>query len=236
PGRAYPWPQAAAEKSGGDDVERGGEKPPAVIAALGGFDQVFGMRHHAEYIAALVDDAGDIVHGAVRVRSRRIAEDDLVLVFHGGQRVGVGKVIAVVMGDGAADDLALVVGAGEIRLGIDHFEQDFLADEPQRAIAHQGAGQEAGFHEDLETVADTENLDALLGLFADRLHDGHAGGDRAAAQVIAVGKAAGDDDQIDIRNFRCRLPDRLRPLPGNLRQGIDHVAVAVETGELDNGG
>ena len=37
------------------------EERPTVIAAMRGFDQVFRMRHHAEHIAACIDDTGDVV-------------------------------------------------------------------------------------------------------------------------------------------------------------------------------
>src|SRR5271168_4062854 len=44
-------------------------KPREQAAAVGSpdrrFDVVLRMRHHAEHVAALVDDAGDGVHGAV---------------------------------------------------------------------------------------------------------------------------------------------------------------------------
>ena len=106
-----------------------------------------------------------------------------------------------------------------------------LADEFQRGIAHQGAGQQAGLEQDLEAVADAENLHAGLGLRLDRLHHRHARGDRAAAQIVAVGEAAGNDDQVDVRNLGFRLPDGDRRLAGNLGQRRDHVAVTVEAWE-----
>ncbi|MCY1242456.1 hypothetical protein D9M72_554160 [compost metagenome] len=139
------------------------------------------------------------------------------------------------VGDRRADDLALRVGAGEVGVGIDHFELDLAADELERGIAHQRARQEAGLDEDLEAVADAENLDALFRLGLDRLHDRHARCDRATAQIVAIGEAARDDDQIDIGDIRFRLPDGDRSLAGNLGEGRDHVAVAVEARKLNDG-
>jgi hypothetical protein len=43
------------------------EQAAAVGAAHDVFDVVFRMRHHAEHVAALVDDAGDRLRGAVDV-------------------------------------------------------------------------------------------------------------------------------------------------------------------------
>jgi hypothetical protein len=59
---------------------------------------------------------------------------------------------------------------------------------------------------------------------------------RAAAQVVAIGEAAGNDDQIDIGDVGVGLPHRQRRLSADLGQGGDHVAVAVQTGEEDDGG
>ncbi len=86
---------------------------------MGGFDQVFRMRHHAEHVALFVHDRGDIVERAVGVGAFGITEDNLAIAFDLRQRGFVGEIIAVMMGNGAPDDLALRVGAGEIRLGID---------------------------------------------------------------------------------------------------------------------
>src|SRR5262245_53088054 len=46
-----------------------GEQATAIGAAHDVFDVVFRMRHHAEHIAALVDDARDRMRGAVDVGS-----------------------------------------------------------------------------------------------------------------------------------------------------------------------
>ena len=68
------------------------------------------------------------------------------------------------MSDRAADDLALFISAAEVGIGVDDFKLDFAADEFQRGVAHQCARQKACLDEDLEAVADTQNLDAGLGL------------------------------------------------------------------------
>ncbi len=75
---------------------------------MGRLDQVFRMRHHAEHIAVFVDDAGNVVDwsrsGLVPFG---IAEDDPAFAFEAGERLGIGEIVAVAMGDRAADDLAL---------------------------------------------------------------------------------------------------------------------------------
>jgi hypothetical protein len=44
------------------------EQAAAVGAAHDVFDVIFRMRRHAEHIAALVEDAGDRMRGAVEIR------------------------------------------------------------------------------------------------------------------------------------------------------------------------
>ena len=69
-------------------------------------------------------------------------------------------------------------------------------------IAQQRAGEQAGFHQNLEAVADAEHEAAVGGELLHRAHDGREAGDGAAAQVIAVGEAAGEDDGVEA--FRDR--------------------------------
>ncbi len=164
------------------------QKRPAVIAAMGGFDQVFRMRHHAQHIAARIDDTGNVVDRSVRVGAFGIAEHDLAFAFETLQRFGVGEIIAVVMRDRAADDLARLVTACERRVGVGYFELHFAADEFQRGIAHQRARQKPGLKEDLEAVAHAHDHHALVGLLAHGLHHRHTRGNCAAAQIVTIGK------------------------------------------------
>src|SRR5580704_16554844 len=77
------------------------EQAAAVGAPHNGFNMVFRMRHHAEYIAALADDAGDGVHGPVVVPvrvdhavGRGITEQHPALAFEFCDGFTVGDVIA----------------------------------------------------------------------------------------------------------------------------------------------
>ena len=80
----------------------------AVGAALQRLDQVLRVRHHAEDVAALVEDAGDGVERAVGVGGVGgaavgvdVAEGDAVLALEPGERRVVAAVVAVAMGDRA---------------------------------------------------------------------------------------------------------------------------------------
>ena len=67
---------------------------------------------------------------------------------------------------------------------------------------------------------------------AHRLHHRSEAGDRAGAQVVAVGEAAGDDDRVDPGEVRVAVPDQPRladPLAGEHR-----VALIARPGELQH--
>ena len=122
-------------------------------------------------------------------------------------------VAAFAVRDGHAQHLALLRRVGEGRVGGVDAQAHFAADELEAAVADQRAGQQAALHQDLEAVADAEHQPAIGGELLDRLHDGRELGDGAAAQVIAVGEAAGQDHGIDIAERGRIVPDEFRRLP-----------------------
>ena len=76
-------------------------------------------------------------------------------------------------------------------------------------------GKQPGLAGDLEAVADREHQSALGGKGAHRIHDRRARRDRAAAQIIAIGEAAGNDDEIGAAGSAFR---RARPSPARARR------------------
>src|SRR5206468_1309642 len=59
---------------------------------------------------------------------------------------------------------------------------------------------------------------------------------RAGAQIIAVGKAAGDTDEVDpVGKLGVLVPDHRRLAPADLLHRHGEVAVAVRSGEDDDG-
>ena len=164
-----------------------------------------------------VADAGDVALGAVGVGLGRgvaglvdVAEDDAALALEPVERGGIGEVVAVAVGDGDADDLALAVAAGEERVGLLDLEVHVAADELERGVAHQHARQQAGLGQHLEAVADAEHGRAGLGLRHHVAHDGRVRGHGAAAQVVAVGEAAGQHDQVGGGHRGVAVPDHAR--------------------------
>ena len=83
---------------------------------------------------------------------------------------------------------------------------DVPADEPQRPVPDERAGQQPRLAQDLEPVADAEHRTAALGEGAHLVHDGGEPRDRARAQVVAVGEPARQDDRVDAAQVVLGVP------------------------------
>ena len=175
------------------------------------------MRHQPEHAARLVVDAGDIVARAVGIgvarsprRSRR----------NSGTRRGLRLRAArashrrrnsshpCARWESARPRRFCSDGIGRV-VPLDA-KMHVLADEFQRRIAHQHAGQQPGLGQHLEAVADAEHRRPGA---CPRRHLAHHRRMRrhgAGAEIVAVGEAARQHDQIACRDRRCR---RARPWP-----------------------
>ncbi len=112
-----------------------------------------------------------------------------------------------------------------------------LAHEAQIGVAHQDARQQPALAEDLKAVADAEHQAATRGVGAHGVHDRRAAGDGAAAQIIAITKAAGQRDEVDaIGQLVVVVPEHRGFLAGGLLQRPGHVALAIGAGKYDDGG
>ena len=127
---------------------------------------------------------------------------------------------------GAVEELVLVMLDTDV--GID------LTDEMLARVAAQSAGQQVGFAENLETVANADDGFAQGGEFGDRIHDGRETGDGAGAQVVAVGEAARQNERIERRKVRLFMPDARLGMTEHLLDDVRTVAVAVGAGENDD--
>src|SRR6185312_13231123 len=144
------------------------EQRLAVAAAEQRLHGVLRMRHQAHHRLGLVEHAGDVLDRAVGIAGavdrsvgRAIAESDLAAILQPLQRVGVGEVIALGMGDRDLDHLADLVAVGEQTLAGLDLEVHVAAHELELLVAHQHARDEARFGGDLEAVADGEDGHAL---------------------------------------------------------------------------
>ncbi len=222
-------------------VDDGVEDGEAVDAAHYLFAAAFGVGHHAEDVALFVGDAGDVVEGAVGVGGGggfacgvAVAEEDLSVGFEAVEGGGVGVVAAFAVGDGDAEDLAGVAGVGEGGVGLFDAEVGPLAAELEVVVAHEDAGEESGFAEHLEAVADAEDEAAFGGEFFDGGHDGGEAGDGAGAEVVAVGEAAGEDDAVEVGEGIFFVPEVLGVLAEDVAEGVVAVGVAPGAGEDDD--
>ncbi len=202
------------------------------------------MRHHAEHVAALVDDAGDGIDGAIVVPvridhavGRGIAEDHPALAFQPRDGLAVGDVVALAVRDRHADHLAGIVAAGEGRVGTLDPQINVMADEAQVLVAHQHAGQQPGLAQNLEAVANAEREPPVGREFAYRVHDWAARGDRPATKIVAVGEAPRDHHQVAAcGKLFLGVPDHGRLNAGNEPNRARHVALAIDAGENEDGG
>ena len=97
---------------------------------------VFRMRHHAEHVAALADNAGDRLGGAVdvglcihRAVGGAIAIKHPALALQPLQRLFIRFVIAFAVRDRHPNDLSGIVAAGERRVGAFDPQMHIPADE-----------------------------------------------------------------------------------------------------------
>src|SRR5947209_4704451 len=126
------------------------------------------MRHQAGDIPLLVADAGDVVERAVGISGLgclslgvRIAPEDLVVRPELRQCPLVREIAAFAVCDRETQKFVAGNLAGERRISGDRFEENVFATELERAVANERARQQAGFAEDLETVADAQHRPAI---------------------------------------------------------------------------
>ena len=100
-----------------------------------------------------------------------------------------------------------------------HGQPHVGVDEPQARVPGQRAGQQVRLAEDLEAVADAEHRQSRPGRGDQLAHHRGEPGDRAAAQVVAVREAAGQDHRVDAAQVAVGVPERDR-----LRSRVPHGA------------
>src|ERR1017187_2887426 len=132
------------------------KNPFAVVAAQRGFAGAFGMRHQAGHVAAFAANAGDVLHRPVGIcgvgqvpAGVAVLPEDLVVDLELCQRFLVGKIAALAVGDGNAENFSRRNPVRERRVGRGGFQVNVFAVELQISVADEGAWQQAGFSEGL---------------------------------------------------------------------------------------
>ena len=138
------------------------------------------------------------------------------------------------MRDGHAQHVAFLRRVGERRVQRLGAQPHFATDEFQVAVAHQRAGKQPGFNQDLEAVADSQHQAAIRRELAHGRHHRRELGDSAAPQIVAISKAARKDRRIDVAET-CRIvPDEFSPMaqvPVHRKPG---VVIAITAGKDNN--
>ena len=165
------------------------------------------MRHESGDVASRIHDSGDRPERAVRVRgvvrtgrpTRRVhvAKQDLAVALKLLERRVVRVEAALAVRDRHAQRSTGVHCVREGCVQPLRGDRDLPADEPHRRVAQEGAGHEASFGQDLETVADAEDETARRRESADRPHDRAESRDDAGTDIVTVGEPAGQDHRRD---------------------------------------
>ena len=121
------------------------EQPQAVGRPGQRVDRVLGVRHQAEHVARLVRDAGDVARGAVRVLARRVAQHELAVApraRRAGPRARTSaRCVCLTGSDSTSPGVARARERACRSCSTTHV--DLAADEAQRGVGQQRAGQQA---------------------------------------------------------------------------------------------
>ena len=222
-------------------LKHGRKYLPSVRRSQQPFARPVGVGHHAQHVAPLVEDAGDVAQRTVGIglcgdltRRGRIAEGDAVFGFQAVQILGGAEVVAFHVADGHLQHVALFQALGEGAVGRFHAQVDLLADVLEAGIAHQSAGQQSGFGQNLEAVADAQHQSAACGKLLHRTHHRREAGDGPGAQVVAVGKAAGNQHGVDALQVLGVVPEKGDGLMSHFGNHVIGVVVAVGAGKDEN--
>ena len=184
----------------------------------------------------MAQDSRDIPNGSIWIID--VPEGDSVLGFKGVERLLIGKVAAFAVCDGQVQELALVELRSEWRVRGLGAQGDFAADEFEILIAQQRSGEDTGFHQNLESVADAENETACRRELFHGAHDRREARNRAAAEIVAVGKSAGKKDCVDVAEIGGIVPDEIgfavQITAQILVNRVPRIVVAIAAGEDDD--
>lgn len=192
----------------------------------------FRVRHHAEYIALLIENTGNVTQRAIRVVE--IAERHPVFAFQAVQRRFIREITTLAVGYGDTNYVALAEAPSKRRIRRFDLQANVPANELQACIAKKSAGKNAGFDENLKPVADAKHVAAARGELLYGVHDGREARDRAATQVVAERETARKNDGIEAFHRVLIVPDVFGFDAEIVVQGIPRIVVAVAAGKDDN--
>jgi hypothetical protein len=199
------------------------------------------VRHQTEDVAAFVADAGDVFHRAVGIGRRRrlafgvdVAQQNLPVFVQPLESYGVGVIAALAVLDRHFEQLAALETRRERRVALLDPQMHRTADELQIGVAHQRAGQQAGLAKNLKAVANPQHEPAAPGKPHHAAQDRREARHRAAAQVIAVGKAARQNNAIEVAGQLVLVPEQLDLLAELGLERVKNVVIVARPGKSDD--
>ena len=101
----------------------------------------------------------------------------------------------------------------------------------QAGISHHGPGQQPRLQQNLKPVANSQNEAAIPGEGFHRLHYRRKSRNGAGAEIIPVGKSAGQNDGIASgKTFRL-VPDEFHRLVDYISDSVKRVVIAIGPGK-----
>ena len=110
-----------------------------------------------------------------------------------------------------------------------------FAAELQAFVSNQGARQQAAFAQHLEAVADADHWLTFCRELDHRFHHWREPGDRPAAQMVSVRKAAGQHNGVVARKVGLAVPEDVRLLVKDVVKHVITVPVTPGAREADDG-
>src|SRR5665213_1918257 len=211
------------------------------------------MRHQAHHIALFINNPGNIIERSIRIRLTSyisfpiaIAKDYLPVRFEIRKDFLGHDKIPFAVRDRNAKNVGRPppapslkrrrrIKSSVIALGV---QINFLARKFQRFVPNEHAWQESALAEYLKSVADTKHRAAFVRIANNIAHDWREPRDGARPQIIAIGKSARQNDEIDI------FPNRIGFMPNEFGirlaehklHGVHRVVIAIRAGENDDAG
>src|SRR5918993_2109 len=129
--------------------------------------------------------------------------------------------------DGNLKQLPLFKLRGKRRIGLFDPQPSLLADELQPCIAHQRAGKQSRFTENLKTVANAQDHAAVSSEFLNAPHNRRETRHCAAAEIIAIGKAARQYQTVEMSQKLIFVPEKLHLLAHLSFEAIENVLIVA---------
>ena len=152
------------------------EHPHAIIGTEDRLHGTLRVGHETKDITRTVANPGDLLDGAVQRRrcsfGIAVAQEDLAVLLQLRQSRLIDEVVAIGVRHGDTEHFTGCPLIEEGVVGVDHHEVLDLGDEGEVGVAFEGTGEESRFGEDLEAIADAEDVAPLVCVRRDGFHHG----------------------------------------------------------------